>query len=245
MGKENIEENPNIGVERGIHSQLDRLDPERRRSLVGELFLSEFDGTLSPSGLETIRRIIARPTREEMDSVAVNIWNDQRAEAITLLSKFEQVSQKAETLAGINHGVLLLVKDILQHYIKRRYELTGQPFNLEETKRIIDSILGSFLPEEKPPGILLRNGQLQRVYTRSGKIMPRGVSFLLQRYGLADGRQKSMQNVGEIYGVSPGVVDSTVYTARNYLAQNKELKILLFGTATPRKLTWQEYEARD
>lgn len=166
-------------VEEDILSRLNALNRQQRRSLVNQLFLTEFKDDLTPTVIEQIKNATGRQPKKEMKLAAETAWNTQRTEALNLLSSFREGSSDPKITEGINNGVLNLMKDLLQWYVVIGYKLTRQPLDLEAAKKLIGSQFESFLPEQMPSNVAIYNGNLQRDQAQRGQLqlMPRSIIF--------------------------------------------------------------------
>lgn len=159
-------------------------------------------------------------TLQERRDLAIYEWNKQRNAAMERVQQFKVVLTDPERAEGIKRNLRKLVSDmLLLPYVRAR----GIKIDaLEIDGPFLVALFERSLPETMPKYIVPRGTAIlgRSAGDRSNALLPRQISLLIDVYGL-DGEQRSLQSVGESFGITRKRLTGALERVRYMLLSNR------------------------
>lgn len=151
------------------------------------------------------------------------LWALEQPQALGMVNQLAAVHEDPQVQAGIDKGVVVLISHM--------YRNCRSNINWQEVKAALVSIFTEKLPKQLPDGILMmtnkRGCALMGDDVTKGIILPRHMIILMERYGLADGMQRSSRQVAQIHGVQATAMDWPIKKSLLALRLNPRLRGLV------------------
>ncbi|MEO8083792.1 MAG: sigma-70 family RNA polymerase sigma factor [Ardenticatenales bacterium] len=149
-----------------------------------------------------IRQAITRALADQARTIRVPVhMSEQIAKYMAIFRRLEQEQGRAPSLAEIAKEMGVNVKRV--EHIR---EIAQRPLSLE--KKVgdeADSELGEFLADDDSPDPTEQAGRemlREEIELILDDLLPREAEVLMLRYGLMDGKQHTLEEVGERFGVT-------------------------------------------
>lgn len=147
-----------------------------------------------------------------------SLWSEQITATRTLLDQFHINHEDSNINEGILRGVELLVKASLPKTFSQNEDIEPDWTALGAK---IHAVFNE-LPDDIPAGVHLVEKEGEPFFKIRGRhgvvLLPEGVMYTLDKYGLSDGQQKTYKEVAKKYNVKRSKVIANVATTRSDVA---------------------------